>query len=244
MKFISIIFFIFSLSLPITSETITITTGEWPPFHTTNRTDKGVMSKVITDAFALENITVEWGFYPWQRAKKMAIDGYVDGSASWEPDNIPELIYSDPTYTSSYVFFHLKTFAFSWNSINDLKNLHIGATLGYGYGEAFDTAEQSGLLHVERVPEDDMNYKKLLANRIDIFPNDKVVGYLQIETSLGIEKVQLFTTNNKPLRTYTFHLVMPASKLQSRRLMDKFNLGLKKLKDNGNYYVIIKELNK
>jgi len=237
-------FLLLTVGLVAQTQTIKIATGDWAPFHSEERTDKGLMSKVITEAFALEKVKVEWTFLPWERSKQSTINGEYDASASWEPEGLPEFLYSDPTYTSSYVFFHLKTFKFAWNTMADLKGKAIGATIGYGYGEDFDKAEAAKTIKVSRVDNDETNFKLLQAGRIDLFPNDKVVGFMQIEKELGKDKALLFTTNEKPLRVYTFHLVMPKSKSTSAALMTKFNSGLKKLKANGRYAEIVKEVNR
>lgn len=243
-KILFAFFILLVISVGLSAQTIKIATGEWAPFHTEDRTDKGLMSKVITEAFALEKVKVEWTFLPWERAKQSTITGEYDASASWEPEGLPEFYYSDPTYTSSYVFFHLKTFKFSWKTMADLKGKTIGATIGYGYGDDFDNAEKAKTIKVSRVDDDETNFKLLEAGRIELFPNDKVVGFMQIEKTLGKEKAALFTTNEKPLRVYTFHLVMPKSKKTSEALMDKFNSGLKKLKASGRYAEIVKEVNR
>lgn len=237
----------FILCLSVTTmlfaeETVKLATGDWPPFHTADRKDKGIMSRVVTEAFAQEGVTVQWKFFPWERAKRVALSGEFDGSASWEPDNLPGFHYSDPTFTSNYVFFYLKSKPFDWKNVADLKGKNIGATIGYGYGNDFDSAEKDGSIKVERADSDETNYKKLMAGRIDIFPNDPIVGYIQIAQTLGKDKVALFETHPKSLRTYSFHLVLNTKNPKNKTLMEKFNAGLKKLKASGQYDSILKEI--
>ena len=50
------------------AETIRITNGEWPPFTSERLPDKGPLSRIVAEAFALEGISVEYGYFPWRRA--------------------------------------------------------------------------------------------------------------------------------------------------------------------------------
>ena len=50
----------------------------------------------------------------------------------------------------------------------------MGATLGYSYGRELDTLMET--MTVRRVASDHMNYKKLMAGRIDIFPCNEIVA--------------------------------------------------------------------
>jgi len=61
------IFFFFS-TFSWAGEAIRLTTGEFVPFTSKSLKYNGVISRIVTEAFALEGGEVEYGWYPWKRA--------------------------------------------------------------------------------------------------------------------------------------------------------------------------------
>ncbi len=64
-------------------ETIRITNGEWPPSFSKDLKHGGVTSHVVPEAFALEGIKVEYGWFPWKRGLIMAKEGKWDAAIGW-----------------------------------------------------------------------------------------------------------------------------------------------------------------
>lgn len=50
---------------------------------------------------------------------------------------------------------------------------HIGTTLGYSYGPAFDDALQAGRLSVEQNGKEDTSFRLLELGRIDLHPQTR-----------------------------------------------------------------------
>ena len=46
---------------------VRLANGEWPPYTSLNLPNLGCDSQVVTEAFALEGIGVEYDFFPWAR---------------------------------------------------------------------------------------------------------------------------------------------------------------------------------
>ncbi len=218
-------------------ETIRITNGEWDPFLSENLQHYGVISHIVTEAFALEGVNVEYGFFPWGRAYEFVKFGDWDGSVVWThtPDREKDVYFSDPLLVSNDVFFHLKRYTFDWNTIEDLKDIDIGATIGYTYGKAFDNAEKFGEIRVERVPTDDINFRKLLVGRIQIFPMNIDVGYSLMHEKFTLKEARLITNHLKPIGTYVYHLLLSKKVERNKQMLILFNKGLKRLKESGRY---------
>ncbi len=216
-------------------EKIRITNGEWPPYLSESLPHYGVVSRIVTEAFALEGIQVEYGFFPWKRSFVLAEIGEWDGSAVWlhSPEREAAFFLSDPVIDSNYVFFHLKSYAFDWSTVADLQKIKIGGTLEYNYGEAFEIAEKKGLIRVERIPKDEQNLMKLLNHRIEIFPLDIYVGYSMLRKNFQPNEVQQFTHHDRPLRSDPLYLLLTRKNPHNAQMMIKFNRGLKKLREEG-----------
>jgi len=227
------------------AETIRITTGEWEPFFSKYSYQYGLDSHIVTEAFKLEGIEVEWGFFPWQRANEYAKDeNNWDASCCWWPDDLTkkEFFVSDPITQTSFVFFHLKSYNFHWNSLQDLHGMKIGGTSKYDYGKEFMDALEEKTLNVEFTSKDEFNFKKLVAGRIEIFPNDPDVGNAQIKNYLSPDEADLLTQSPKEFGVSTLHLIVSKENKRNQYFLDKFNAGLKKLKASGRYQQMLRDL--
>ena len=117
------------------AETIRITNGEWPPFMSERLPYQGPLSRVVAEAFALEGITVEYGFFPWKRAYQHAKTGKWDGTIGWAPtaEHLQDFYMSEPLVVLDKALFHLKSTPFDWKTIDDLNQWRVGGTAGYSF---------------------------------------------------------------------------------------------------------------
>jgi polar amino acid transport system substrate-binding protein len=229
----------------LAAETIRITSGEWEPYLSKDIYKYGLDSHIVTEAFRLEGIDVEWGFFPWQRAYENARDmNNWDASCCWWPDNETksEFLVSDTITKTSFVFYHLKSYKFDWDSLQDLEGITIGGTSEYHYGNEFMDAIEAKKLSVEYTSKDEFNYKKLLAGRIQIFPNDPSVGKAQIRNNLSKQEAKLLTYHPKKFGASTLHLIMSKNHNRNKYYLEKFNAGLKKMKASGKYQQMLDDL--
>lgn len=166
-----IVFSIFTSSLQADKKVVKLTAGNYPPYQSENLKYYGVVSKVITEAFALESIKVEYTFLPWKRAYRYAVEGILDGVgyATKKKKRVELFYFSEPIFQKKRVFFHLKNYEFDWTKIEDLKGIKIGAASGYSYSDEFDKADKDKLISTYRVKSHKQNIEKLLiGNRIDV----------------------------------------------------------------------------
>jgi len=214
---------------------VRLANGEWPPYLGSDLKHYGVASRIVTDAFALGGIEVEYGFFPWLRSMMLAKQGTWDGTLVWFSSTERRKMFyvSDPVIISTYVFFHRKDMTFDWRTMEDLKGCAIGATVGYDYGEAFQKAERQGLIRVERVPTDEMNLKKLVHGRTDIFPIDREVGLSMMRKHLSEADRNRLTFHPLPLRTDPLCLLLSRKVSRNSDRIKVFNAGLRRLKEQG-----------
>jgi len=216
-------------------ESISIATGEWSPFVSESLSHGGFMSRIVTEAFALEGIAVKWGFFPWARAMLYAKNGKWHATSAWAINESREkdFWYSDPIVVDRTVFFHRKDKIVQWQEMDDLQDLKVGTTTSYYYGEAFNNALLSGLLLVEEVPVEEMNFKKLQRGKIDILPSNLYVGYSIIKKLFTTEVTEQITHSPVTLTAQPLRLLFSKKIAENRYFLNKFNAGLKKLKLSG-----------
>lgn len=167
---------------------VTIVTKAWPPYIMKN--EKGnptgfdyEISKAVFDRMGVE---LKFKFYPWKRSIKLAQLGRVDGILDISlKDSRQEFMYFPKEHlsmSSSVLFYKKNSFnakeQFETNDegfilLEELKGYTIGYTLGYNYGFYF---EESNLFEKQQAESDRLNFKKLLANRIDLFLINKNNG--------------------------------------------------------------------
>lgn len=218
------------------AETIRLASGEWPPFCSQGLKHQGMGSHIITEAFAYEGIKVHYEFLPWARGHELARANKLDGIVfySRNPERELSFHFSDPILTVDKVFFHLKSFAFEWQNMDDLKDVQIGATIDYDFGDDFREAEQTGVIKVERIATDIANLQKLLSGRIQVFPTMVESGYATLLQEFPDDLTRV-RHHPKSVQNTELHIMFPKLGAKSLRLAEKFNSGLKKLKDSGRY---------
>ncbi len=228
-------------------DSIRITNGEWPPYLSEKLKHSGVISHVVTEAFAAESIKVNYGFFPWKRAFKNAQNGNWDASVVWSKNAEREktFLYSDPIFSTETVFFFLKKKAVEFTTLEALgeKDLRLGATIGYSYTPEFEVLEKAGSLRVTRVVKDEQSLRKLLKGRLDLFIVEKNVGLTLIN--------QLFTEAEAATFGYTkavadrpYFLIISKKCPNAKQLLQKFNAGLKKLNAAGKVEKMMGDSNK
>lgn len=217
------------------AEPVRLTNGEWPPYLGEHLPHNGVASRIVAEAFALQGIEVRWEFHPWARSLQLAERGQRAGSAVWlrSDERDTKFFISDPVVESGYYLFHRKGYNFDWEQVADLHGRRLAGTRGYDYGEAFQQAEASGQLRVNRVTSDDTAFRQLLAGRVDLFPMDKVVGFDMLHQHFtAAERAQL-SFHPKPLRSDSLHLLLSREVPGNAELIARFNQGLVQLRDSG-----------
>lgn len=73
------------------SETVTVATGEWPPFFGRNLHKGGYVTEIARQAFTRKGYTMEIDFFPWKRAMHLTRSGqYLGLFGCWVNDEFRE----------------------------------------------------------------------------------------------------------------------------------------------------------
>lgn len=217
---------------------VTIATLEYFPWTGKNLKFNGFVNHVITEAFRRGGYTVRYTYLPWKRGVRETKNGAYSALSYvyFSKDREKEFYLSDPITAEKIVLFHLKSKPIkNWNTLDDLKKYKFGATRGYTYTSEFWKAAESKRLKVDLADNDEQNFKKLFVGRIDIFPSSLVNGYSILKKEFDPGKSQLLTYHLKPLSSTTGHLAFTRRSQDSGKLLQVFNHGLAKLKEEGLY---------
>ena len=215
-------------------EIVRLAIGDWAPYTSSTDDKSKILEHVVAEAFKLEKIDVRYEYFPWKRSYIVTKNGEFDGTFPWaKTEEHLKDFYINKLYLiqDEGVFFHLKTVQFDWNVLEDLNKYSVGVTIGYK--EEIGYKEKG--IHAEAAPSEDLNFKKLLAGRIDVYQTSKIVGYATINRLFTPAEAKLFTHHPKPAVHNEFYILFSKKTPHGQNLADKFDSGLKKLKESGRY---------
>lgn len=218
-------------------ETVRLACEDWPPYSSTQLKHHGLMIRIITEAFAAEGIDVETGFFPTPRVLELVKTGAWDATGGWTPteERAADYYFSDPLFDEQMVLFHLKRADFDWHSINDLAGLEIGTVYGFHYSTAFTQASQDGKLATQVEHSDVLNFRKLLNGRVDLVPKNLEGGLSLLRSEFTAEEAAQITWHPTPLDEGPLVLMFSRDNERNAGLVERFNSGLAKIKQDGRY---------
>jgi polar amino acid transport system substrate-binding protein len=212
------------------TETLIFYEGDPPLSHPAGYAPSGVYFDIVTAIFDDLGIDYTVTSLPFKRGLMQAKAGKGIVVGIFKTDERAQYLdFSDNFYSTQVVLFTKKGHAFLYHSITDLKDRHIGAKLGWSYGETFDSARNQKLFSVVE-GESESLIKQLLQERTDAFIDNKLTGIYSIK-KLGIEdQIEIIP---KPIDTGPHYLgVRKGSKTE---LLKQFNQRLLEFQQDGRY---------
>ncbi len=182
-------------------KTIMIGTGDWPPYVDETRPDAGAMGRLISAIFARAGYKVQYFFYPWDRDLYLLRKGELDAVMPYVCSQERQVfsLCGKPLVRSQIVLFHRKDKAFDWKQFSDIQPYLIAVTQGYFYSNDFSKARDEGLLKLEQSSLEYRGIQLLLADRADLHPQDRAVGYNLLKKNFDVVQQGLLTHHPKPL---------------------------------------------
>lgn len=217
---------------------ISIATGEYAPWSSQELEGGGFLHRIITEAFALQGIEVEYTYYPWARSYEEVKAGKHQVAAFWACSlERQEYFYcSDPIGKEDVVFFYHRDKPLKkWQGLDNLAGYKIGATKGYTYTKEFWDAADSKRLDVHVVTRDILNMKMLIRKRLDLVVMGYVAGVGLMNKNFEPVQITQIRYHPQPLTSLTFHLLVPRNLENGKELLHQFNHGIAKLRASGKY---------
>ena len=238
-KIISMIFVSFIFMNPaFAGSKVTLGTSNWAPYFASNLKNNGPLAEIVTAAFKKSGYTVEIQFMDWNRAVALSEKGKIDGLLgcyqSKERAEVLEL--SQAFGEATVVLFAKKGANISYSSLEDLKPYKIGTMRGNKVTEEFDSASY---LKKEAVNNIELNIKKLLAGRIDLFTESKFVAQDVINSKFPQDKDKIEVLS-PPLKTNTLHIGISKKKTDAKKIQQDLDAGLNAIKEDGTIDKILK----
>jgi len=237
MKKTAILFLVSAIIMPaavFASDVAKFALGEWAPYTSEYEANAKFLEEIVAEAFKLEGIAVKYDYFPWKRSYVYVKQGKYDGTFPWNTTPEREIdfhINKIPLFQDDSVYFHLKNNPFDWNTIEDLKNYKVGVTIGYKQDAYY---KEKGV-SAEIVANEEQNFLKILAGRIDVYQTSKLAGYATINRLFSPADASKFTHHPRAPETDIYYILFSKNRPGDRELADKFDSGFKKLKASGEY---------
>lgn len=230
-------------SLAAQGRSVTITTGDFPPWTGENLPGQGYVNQVISAAFAAVGIEARFVYMPWARAYREAMLGHYDATSYWysSAEREQEMLFSDPLVYNRTVFFQRRSDPpVRWKNLEDLANYRIAVSIGYTYTPEFHFAINSRMLRATHVNSDLQSLKMLIGERVDLFVSDQVAG-LHMARAIGVDPQRLRVVEPE-LVDVDGYLMASRARPESAELMAQFNRGLALIRSNGTYRRILADI--
>ena len=222
--------------------TIVIGYGEWPPFESGSLPQLGPVPALVAAAFASGGTHVDFKSLPWWRMLHELETGNLDGALIWRDvgGRRAKFLLSDPIFNSQISLFYRENEVRPWTKLSDLSTLKIGATTSYRYCPEFDRLEAQGRLKVERAAADELNFSKLLARRIDAMIVDSEYGHWRLahQGESGGKIVE----DKHEVCTVPMYMLISREIKYGPELTERFNAGLRQLKNDGRFDRLLGDL--
>jgi len=220
---------------------VTVVLDPWPPYsigETGKEPTGGYFIEVAKEVFNRVGTPAEIMLYPWKRCLQYMQDGEKDVllGVTKTAEREQFMAYTDAVVVDRVVFFYNKEKfpeGFSWNSFEELKekNLRIGVTAGYNYGEEFSKAEKELGLKTDPAEGETKNFEKLILGRTDIFICYEISGKFWVNENAEL-KEKIGMAEKPVLAELPFYLAI-SKKSAAVDLIPKINESIAAMNTDG-----------
>ena len=216
-------------------ETVRLTNGEWKPFQSQDLPNYGPYSHIATLAFNEVDIDVEFGFFPWNRATKLVLDGHWDGTFFWvaNEERARDYLLSDPVITFREVLFYSKDKPIKAITLKDFEGLTMGRIQSSAFGGQFAPLIESNRLFVTVAPENENLFQMLASGRVDFVPELIHSGYAAVDALEGKIDISRITHSPDFGQDWIYHMLISRKTEKGPYFLRKFNEGLAKILARG-----------
>lgn len=217
----------------------------WGPYLGKHLPNYGLAAEIVTAAFTRVGYQVAIEFLPWSRIMEEANRGKLDGAiATWyTPERAESLYFSDAYIDNKLVFIKRSNDPFEFQNAEQIKQFtaNKGYRLGifddFAYGNEFEQVKP--LFNIETRSYCSQLFRDVANKSLDLALVDHWVAGTELADKKHI--AEHLTQVAGTLASRPLHLTIPKSKANGQALIDAFNTGLKRLKQDGSYQQLLEQ---
>jgi len=236
---------LFLLAMPptVAAETITVRADEWCPYTCQPHSDKpGFLIEIAQSLFEKKGYVIDYQVMPWARAILETREGQYHSIAGAFKEDAPDFIFPENELAISVsALFAKQEKSWKFKDVSSLESIVVGVIRDYSYGEQLDQyieKHKKDTRKIQIVSGDnalELNIKKLILGRIDVFPEDSSVVSYYLANHPQQEKIVNIgaVSNDKIYIAFSPHL--PVSRKYAQILSD----GIKEIRMSGKLQEIL-----
>ena len=212
---------------------------DWYPYTALRNGEvQGMSVDIVKEAFAATSTEIELLPYPYARCMQLTLKGELVACFNTAPNAQIALDYQLPKtalFHDDILLWARSTQATPLNALEQLAGKRVAVTIGYEYGERFDSNQK-----LVRVPvrQDRNGFLMLQRQRVDY-----VVAYRGTATHLFQQYTEL-AGQFSPVATVhepQLHLSFSRHAAHATEALQRFEQGMRLIQDNGRYQQILQD---
>lgn len=215
-----------------------IITGEYAPYSGEKLYKGGMTTQIVDAVFKEMKKDIHIEFVPWKRALNMVHNNPLSASYPWSKGGKgreDDLHFSDPIHEFRISYYVRKDSGIK--KVDDFTNKKLCRPTGWNNSYYQKTIKEKNMT-LETPVTFDSCLKLFQYKRVDILGMDSMIGSHILKNELKSGEYIAVAATDIP-QEITLHLVMSKKSLFAKEYMEKFNHGLKIIKENGTYQKII-----
>lgn len=216
---------------------VRIAVGEWPPYFSEEADGYGTYAQVVTRAFGLAGIEVDYGFFPWKRAFLETQEGRWPVSAGWgkTPEREPYFHFCDPVLVQREQFFYSTDRPVAAEDWQDLAGLSLGVIEGAALGEDLDRLVADGRLTVFHQSTLEDLFEMLSVGHVDLVMGNENAALEAISSAVPDAETARFRALEALDVQWDYRVIVSRMLEDGAQLCARFNKGLNALRESGDY---------
>jgi polar amino acid transport system substrate-binding protein len=241
--FVSIGLTLLFVSQGLSAEPLQLVTLQYPPYQYEEEGElRGFVATIVKEVFKRMNQPIKIKVYPFARALTMVKDGNADAIFTAARNAEREVFADFPGEVligQRMSLFANMNFPMAFDGdLSKWRQYRFGVINGYRYGNVFDDAVKNGILpNIEQTDSPESNAKKLVAGRIDVWMSNREQALFTIRTLRLSDAVKELKPEVQVIPSYLAF----SKKRKLGSVMQRFDMELRKMKDDGTYERIISE---
>ncbi|NKD55712.1 MULTISPECIES: substrate-binding periplasmic protein [unclassified Haematospirillum] len=221
------------------AEGLPVVTGDYPPYSGQTLPGGGISTQLVMAAFKAANMAEpEILWESWKRGYERSKGGEIAATFPYAKDDEREqhFLFTDPLHIDQVSFF---TRSLDIDAVNgSWASMKICIPQGWiveTYREIMDTFS----LTLQQPASMEHCMKMLQGKRVDLVPCATIVGIYEIKQAFG--STEGFTASPHHRRENRTYLMISRAWPDADKLVESFNMGLKSIRESGEYARITKE---
>jgi polar amino acid transport system substrate-binding protein len=217
----------------------------WGPYLGKHLPNYGLAADIVTAAFTRVGYQVTIEFMPWSRVVEESANGELDGSiATWHtPERAESLYFSDSYVDNKLVFIKRSNDPFEFQGAVQAqqsianKGYRLGIIDDFAYGKEFDQVKS--LFNLEVREYCSQLFRDVANKNLDLALVDHWVADTELTNKKHIAEHLMRVVGT--LASRSLHVTIPKSSKNGKTLIDAFNTGLARLKQDGTYQQLLEQ---